>query len=67
MEARSMNRIIVVGKNNELPARPFTQAAKRLVCERCDGTGQVFGCFTINPSERPHWEECSDCNGRGSL
>jgi len=58
-----MNRIVIVGKNNELPRRIFTLRP----CPRCEGTGQVFGCFTINPSERPHWETCSDCNGRGSL
>jgi DnaJ-class molecular chaperone len=62
-----VNRIIVIGKNNELPAKAVTTAARWTICERCQGTGQVYGYFTINPSERPHYEVCSDCNGRGSL
>lgn len=36
-----------------------------LLCKRCCGQGQIFSTLTINPSERPKWLECHDCNGTG--
>ena len=36
-----------------------------LYCKHCDGEGRIFSSLTINPSEKPKWRDCEDCNGSG--
>ena len=37
------------------------------VCRHCNGDGQVFGFTSINPSQKEHWLECSECGGSGEI
>jgi len=58
------DRIIVIGKNNELPK----DAGSRhyVICRDCGGDGWVHG-WGNNPSEKPFRVHCDRCNGDGVI
>jgi DnaJ-class molecular chaperone len=60
-----MRRVIVVGKNNELPRNAMSR--QLLICPACEGMGHEWSYYTINPSEKPHKEPCSACDGEGAI
>lgn len=58
-----MNRIVIVGKNNELPRRIFTPRP----CPRCEGRGGRLYENEDALRMRETWVPCAQCHGRGSL
>jgi len=77
-----MNRIIITGKNSELPrlvSLPFGVAVDgtqfmmkvrlmphEIPCPECKGAGS-FVCSSINPSVRDSIERCDRCKGDGII
>lgn len=37
----------------------------RKTCIACNGSGQVEQWYTNDPAEKPHWETCALCHGKG--
>ncbi len=60
-----MNRVIVMGRNDQLPRNAVSRQLR--ICGACEGTGHEWAYYTINPSERPHKEPCSACDGEGAF
>lgn len=58
-----MNRVIIKGKNNELPQNAMQ--SRLVVCMNCNGTGFDWGFYTNDPSEKAHRFPCECCNGQG--
>lgn len=42
-----------------------SSGASRKTCIACDGLGEVQQYYTNDPDEKPHWERCALCRGKG--
>ena len=58
------DRIIVIGRNDQLPKNAVSRQLR--ICPECSGDGWVFG-WGNNPSDPPFRINCDRCNGDGAL
>ena len=70
-EVKSMVDSMVFSDNMYTAPKPKSENKskdtdkKRKTCIACHGTGKVEQYYTDDPLEKPHWETCALCHGKG--